>query len=308
MKVRKVRKVRIEDRDVYIVWGSNSQTINICTAANQKGSYQQKIRLHDKAAFVTVEDLLGKNIEALVKWLVTERRGMVEIALGNKSIEITGDSGGRTEVEILEELPAPVDGNVKIDKEWIEEAKQVTEFCINRLVEEFVEFPYLHRVEHSIHARLFELLRSQPPLDRFYPLCGGVLSQPVHKEWPEAKPRPEKGNRRGNFDIAVLYPSQLRSCKPEDFSTGRLAPAIAIEMGLNYGAGHLDGDWKKMINSGTKYGYLIHLAREENVKPEVKQVINEIRQTQHIQVAFAEVSRTQRFIKMLSDTEIHEVK
>ena len=62
------------------------------------------------------------------------------------------------------------------DDEWIERASQITELCINELVQEFIEMPYLHRFEHSMHARLYSLLRDQPLFDRHFPLARGAAS------------------------------------------------------------------------------------------------------------------------------------
>ena len=55
--------------------------------------------------------------------------------------------------------------------------------CVNELVQEFFEIPYLHRVVHSMHERLYSLLRDQPSFDRRLPLARGTAqTQPVHEE------------------------------------------------------------------------------------------------------------------------------
>ena len=41
------------------------------------------------------------------------------------------------------------------DDPWLPEARVLVEQAIDRLIQEFVETPYLHRVEHALHARLF---------------------------------------------------------------------------------------------------------------------------------------------------------
>lgn len=81
----------------------------------------------------------------------------------------------------------------------------------------------------------------------------------IHKEWPETKARPEKQGRRGNFDLAILNPEQILGHTVEDFTSGRIAPAFVIEIGLNYGLNHLKSDDKKLKNSGCPNGYLLHL-------------------------------------------------
>ncbi len=46
-----------------------------------------------------------------------------------------------------------------------------------------------------------------------------------------------------------------------DFRRGYIRPAIAIEIGLDYGIEHLKGDVAKLLNSRPQYGYILHLAR-----------------------------------------------
>src|SRR5579862_5595901 len=109
------------------------------------------------------------------------------------------------------------------DIEWIKEAVKNVEECIENFVQEFLEHPYLHRVEHSLHVRLYSMLKGRPWLKRNYQLAEREMStQLIHKEWPERSPRHENGNRRGNFDLAVLAPSQIKGCALDDFTSGRL--------------------------------------------------------------------------------------
>jgi hypothetical protein len=134
------------------------------------------------------------------------------------------------------------------DDAWLHEAIDKTEEAIDALVREFLETPYLHRVEHSLHLRLYGLVRS-----RFDDVANTFqighelgATQLVHKEWPETFPRPEKNDRRGNFDIVVLSPKLLASCKTiEEFRQGRLPAPIVIEMGLDYEVHHLAKDARK---------------------------------------------------------------
>jgi hypothetical protein len=94
---------------------------------------------------------------------------------------------------------------------------------------------------------------------------GSFQTSTIHKEWPETKRRPSKGNRRGNFDLAILSPKTIES-DPIDifhFKLGLIEPAVAIELGFDYGLAHLKGDIEKLENSKVKHGYLVHFARPE---------------------------------------------
>jgi hypothetical protein len=65
---------------------------------------------------------------------------------------------------------------------------------------------------------------------------------------------PEKGNRRGNFDVVVLSPRLVVSCPTlEDFQQGRLAAPFVIEMGLDY-----DGVARRADHSRVGVGVSIH--------------------------------------------------
>jgi hypothetical protein len=143
---------------------------------------------------------------------------------------------------------------------WLERVTVLVEQAIDQLVLEFVELPYLHRVEHSLHCELYSLLTSNRTLGRPYSLVDGTPIQLVHKEWPETKLRPDKSGR-GNFDLVVLDPSAVSAASLADFVDGRIAPAVVIEVGLNYGEEHLLGDMEKLVNSAPPRAYLVHLAR-----------------------------------------------
>lgn len=300
----KMWKFRIEGRDVYVYTGKITQTVNICTSDRQRGKYELTLRLPvEKAVTLDEVNKFGKK-DDLVTWL--EKRGaQKEIAIQRT------DSEDGAEVEILE---AATDKQSKaapkIDDPWITKAAEITESCIHELLEEFLECPYLHRVEHSLHVRFYELLHSRPHLDRQCQPQRGLVYQFIHKEWPEAKPRPEKNNRRGNFDIAILSPGQFDSCTPHDFSQGLLAPPIAVEMGLNYDMKHLLGDADKMINSEIKFGYLIHLVRDRDqvTRSKASAFIKDLnRATPTIKIAFGQVCGKEKFIKLLNDTEIRRL-
>ena len=140
------------------------------------------------------------------------------------------------------------------------EVKDVLESSINALIKEFIEQPYKHRCEHSLHCELYNMLMEHQSLQGVFQLKGTAYGTILlHKEWPETIARPEKNNRRGNFDLAILDPNSVSRCSLKDFNKGLIKPDFVVEMGLNYDLEHLKNDANKLANSDCKHGYLIHL-------------------------------------------------
>lgn len=141
------------------------------------------------------------------------------------------------------------------------------EASIAKLIDEFRVQPFIHRVEHSLHIRLVQLLSEWENLRGWYPIGGsGFKTQLIHKEWPETTPRKKEpelivDRRRGSFDVAVLAPCQLGKATLEQFTVGRIDVPIVIELGLGYGEEHLRHDLAKLKNSQVQHPYLVHLSR-----------------------------------------------
>lgn len=157
-------------------------------------------------------------------------------------------------------VDGPWHGSIE-ESGWLDRVTILVEQAIDQLVLEFAELPYLHRVEHSLHCELYALLTTNRTLGRTYPLKDGTPVQLVHKEWPETKVRPGKSGR-GNFDLVVLDPTAVAAADVAAFELGSITPAVAIEIGLNYGEDHLTGDMDKLTNSDPPRAYLVHLARK----------------------------------------------
>lgn len=142
----------------------------------------------------------------------------------------------------------------------VKEVKNILESSINDLINEFIKQPYKHRCEHSLHCELYNMLMGHQSLQGVFQLkdtdYGTTL---LHKEWPETIARPEKKNRRGNFDLAILDPKSVSGCSVKDFNRGLIKPDFVVEMGLNYNLEHLKNDANKLANSDCKHGYLVHL-------------------------------------------------
>jgi hypothetical protein len=163
--------------------------------------------------------------------------------------------------KVGEIVPAPPHGDG-----WVAEAVAAVEASITKLMDEFRVQPFIHRVEHSLHIRLVQLLGEWEHPRGWYPIGGsGFKTQLIHKEWPEARPRKKPDliadRRRGSFDLVVLAPSQLQRTALEQFIVGRINAPIVIELGLNYGKQHLTGDRHKLANSEVQHPYLVHLSR-----------------------------------------------
>ena len=157
---------------------------------------------------------------------------------------------------------------------WVREAVLAVEASITKLMDEFRAYPFAHRVEHSLHARLFELLREWDVLRGWHPLSDARFkSQLIHKEWPETVA--ESGRKRGSFDIAVLAPSQLERASVAQFRTGQIAAPIVIELGLGYWTKHLQDDADKLRHSQVQHPYLVHFSRTRSgQRSATEQLIN----------------------------------
>lgn len=243
----------VAGRRVKVVTGRQTQTVNVCTSSGQEGQYDIVVRL--RPPFTSEALLISarfRSVEEMVSYLRSRHSAELE---GSR----TSSAGSAPRASAAPAKPKDV-AHVPLTS-WGQRARAATEESIDALVSEFIRHPYLHRVEHSIHCRLFELMADRAPLhDELH--FGRWVTQPIHKEWPEYVPRPEKGNRRGNFDLVVLSPDVVSPAGLGEFRNGTIRPSIVIEMGLDYRYGHLSGDVSKLRNSVIRDSYLIHLVRE----------------------------------------------
>lgn len=173
---------------------------------------------------------------------------------------------------------------------------------MDRLVDDFAEHPYRHRVEHSLHLQLYRALAAHQQFDVLAPVGGSSLHAGlIHKEWPETQPGTDT-DRRGLFDFAVLAPSQLAQASIDQFRRGRIHAPIAVEVGLDYGRAHLEQDLEKLRNSEVPHAYVVHFSRlpaGDNVDDLMIGAYPTIR------TAYAHVPPTgRRAVKHLTDTGI----
>ena len=135
---------------------------------------------------------------------------------------------------------------------------------------------------------------------------GRWLTQPIHKEWPEYIARPEKGNRRGNFDLSVLAPERLKSCSFSDFRVGRVRPSIVIEVGLDYVLAHLTADAAKLKNSGIEDSYLVHLVRQDVT--DNFDAVEQFLLGCGLRAGYARLTSNRAFYKLTNDEKIRSVE
>ena len=243
---------RMRDRrQVVLVRGTKTQTVNVCTADDRVGDYAHIYRL-PIAEDVELADLAElADVAALRDW-----------AASRNGVEEQDGRGGRSVL-----LPLV---DVDVDVSWLTSATKAVEVVLEDVVTEFLARPYLHRVEHSLHAELYHRLKDQADLRGEFPLRTGELTQLVHKEWPETRPdvSPGASGRRGAFDLAVVSPEGIAAATLEQFRQGRIAAPIVIEVGLDYGQKHLQDDGKKLLDSGVQAAYLLHLSRVRDANAE----------------------------------------
>ncbi len=192
---------------------------------------------------------------------------------------------------------------------WLDRARKLCEAAIDEFVDDFLETPYRHRVEHSLHCMLFTAIASHVHFQGEYSMADGTRTQLVHKEWPETVARP--GKRRGNFDVAILAPGRIREAHLADFKEGRIVPSLIIEVGLDYDDTHFEDDRGKLANSlaqeeGIEQGYLIHFLRE---KDDSQAILGVLREPGHerISTAYARVHGGTKRRKLLSEAEPRDI-
>jgi hypothetical protein len=324
----------VAGRRVYVNT-QRTQTVKICTPQNVRGQYEKYHRIDPPNTLPQREMELRVSrfttLADLETWLRTDRKAYREqqnevyAAGGGVPVSIPEedelDDSPEAEDFPLQESPEPEVGGAVAEvldllgsaryspdeDPWLPTGKNVVEKAIDQLVQDFIRFPYLHRVEHSIHAELFRLMMSAPELAPRVPLGNDLATtQLVHKEWPETVARDR--NRRGNFDLAVLTPDLLKGCPSiRAFREGHLHAPIVIEMGLDYDAEHLAGDAKKMINSKPKHAYLVHLVRELPREPAAEQIVLGMEAKFGIKTAYAWMAGGEGVVKLVNDKTITDV-
>lgn len=284
---------RIEGRDTYVNTRGKSQTIKFCDCRNLRGEYEFYYRIRpindDYKSTEVMEEKLDSfhSLDRAHSWL--KAIGAVD-ELNEQLISAPEHS----------EDPLPetsYDAEVQ-NRDWLENAIRETELVIDELLMEFVKEPYHHRVEHCLHTRIIQLLNSKPTLNKQYELGKlNKFTKQIHKEWPTSVA--ETGKRKGNHDVAIHSSESLNICGHiNDFLEGRVPAPIVIEVGLDYGPKHLQGDCQKLKRQTHTIGYLIHLVRGRSMNQEEKNIIDAVQKGDygaHVRIAYAFIHRKKTY-------------
>jgi hypothetical protein len=283
----------VAGRTVTVRTGRKSQTVNICTPRQVIGDYEAIYRLPIHSAIEDPGEIPEVTTLAEFATWLTARNGVSE-----------GSSTAHSKTD-----DRPPLARAPINDDWVSDAVLLVEDAIGSLVDTFISAPYLHRVEHSFHAELISELRKHDKLRASVGIgASGLRTQLIHKEWPETFVRVGRGKtveRRGLFDIVVHAPTQFEKVTLEQFLQGRIEPPIVIEVGLDYGLKHIDGDIDKLVTSKVPHPYLIHLSRIGPRVGAVEDRVNEIaRSARRLQVAYVHHGSDGVAVKRLNDSAV----
>lgn len=288
------RFVRMQNVRGYTLW--------ICT-----GTYSQTFNL-------VPEGVQGRNYEVVVELMpplsASQLAEFENVPFGGPDeFEVWLDSRGG-KLRKSPRLSQPTLGALEPSRplsEWEERACAVLEATIEKFILEFIDSPYLHRKESSLFCQLYSELASAPMLSEKHCLkAPGIMSQPLHKEWPRLR-LPER-QKRGRGDLSVLSPETLRSLSLKDYCEGKARPSLVIEMGLNEDRGHLQEDLEKLSCSGGSRCYLIHLIRDRGKDKggnfdEVERLLL-TPPSQNIKTAYARKEGNRFVFKLSTDSEL----
>lgn len=299
------------ERKIKIKNGPHTQTVNIYSENMIHGEYDFIIRIKVPENFVEGIEIDNKfnSIDDLITYLKDKHYGQVENNNAKSNSFTPEISGVQPKPRFIENFQRIYKNyNFETD-EWLKQAIPKAESIIDEFLKHFIRDPYLHRVEHSIHLDLYNLLVNDNIFNQEIKINKESVKL-VHKEWPEFTPRDDKNNRRGNFDIAILSPGNITEHNLNDFLTGRIEAPIVIEMGLNYSMGHFTEDLRKLSNSNVFRGYLLHLVRKEKVENDSiieNNLITISQEHKNIKVGYVRHTCNSIKYKLINDMEIKEL-
>ena len=148
-------KVTVGGRTVFHRVGTKTQTVSICTAANREGVYAERYSLDISVEVPSAELAAQGDLPTLRTWLKLH---------GAEPLSASARPGAR--------LPALIAAPSAMDP-WVSEASLAVERVLTDVVADFLDRPFLHRVEHSLHADLWARLKQEPELAGEHPLRDG---------------------------------------------------------------------------------------------------------------------------------------
>lgn len=136
--------VVVGGREVVLVEGPKTQTVNVRGADDRK-QYEWKIRL--PAETVSLGELSQlEDVNQVLNFVIYERGGELE--------------KGATPDGAVPPDPRLLRYSVHSDP-WAQDATVAVERAIDSFIDDFVQRPFLHRIEHSIHSRLMHALAQE---------------------------------------------------------------------------------------------------------------------------------------------------
>jgi len=237
----------IEGRKIKVVTGEKTQTINVYVNNEDEANFDPKLRITNPALFIEETFFDNESLSSLDNFMIL--------------LKEQHKAEFEQQDDILMVKPNVFRSIIPHDPLWTQNIIPDVEKAINKVLYTFLELPYLHRVEHSLHGELYDYLMDCQLLHQFIDL-GCCTTGVVHQNWPELAVRPGK-SVKGHFDIAILCPPN-QSENPvslRQFREGQIEPTIVIDVGLDYGLDRLQDNYSKLKDSGVKNTYLLHFAR-----------------------------------------------
>ncbi|ACF14276.1 hypothetical protein Ctha_1819 [Chloroherpeton thalassium ATCC 35110] len=285
----------IEGHKIKVVTGEKTQTINVYVENGDEGNFDPKLRVTNPALFINESFFDNEILSSLDDMVILlKEKHKAEFELQN---------------DISMVKPNVFRSIIPHDPLWTQNIIPDVEKAINKVLYTFLELPYLHRVEHSLHGELYDYLMDCQLLHQFIDL-GCCTTGVVHQNWPELTMRPGK-SVKGYFDVAILRPPKKaeQPISLRQFREGQLTPTVAIEAGLDYGIDRLQDNYEKLKHSGIKNCYLIHFSRptgqyQDGVEEFIKKVI-ENEALGAPKIAYASVSKNKiRYRHLSSERDI----
>jgi hypothetical protein len=140
--------------------------------------------------------------------------------------------------------------------------ENLVENVIQDFCKEFLDYPYLCRTEHCLHARFYHQMLIKLSFDNGYARFRGQRICIVQKEYPTGGRL--DSDRRSNWDIAIID-VPVSSMPNREETLENLKLNTAIEFGLNADRAHLERDIQRLCHEDNdkilKKRFIMHFYR-----------------------------------------------